>query len=99
MSSDYYRGMFLPKADEELLRRSAGLLEELASRHGLRDMRLGEDPGELIVTVEEGHTYFDVAQFELEAEALLRRHIVATPSGAAGAHPRGRLSIPSVPST
>lgn len=84
--------MGLPAADDRLLRQSAGLLAELAVRHGISSIQLGADASELVVTVEEGRTYFDLAEFEAEAEALLRHRVDVTSVGAPGAHPRELLA-------
>lgn len=84
--------MDLPSADDRLLREAAGLLAELAPRHGITAVELGTDPAELVVTLEEGRSYFDLAEFEAEAEALLRRRVSVTSSGAPGAHPRESLT-------
>jgi len=40
----------LPAADDRLLRQSAGLLAELAARHGITSVYLGNDPAEVVVT-------------------------------------------------
>ena len=82
--------MALPAADDRLLRQNAGLLAELAARHGISSIQLGTDVAELVVAVEDGRTYFDLAEFE--AEALLRHRVNVTSAGAPGAHPRERLS-------
>ena len=84
--------MALPAADDRLLRQNAGLLAELAVRHGISSIQLGTDVAELVVAVEDGRTYFDLAEFEAEAEALLRHRVNVTSAGAPGAHPRERLS-------
>ena len=81
----------LPAADDRLFRESAGLLAELAARHGISSIQLGTD-AELVVTVEEGRTYFDVAEFEAEAEVLLRHRVNVTSAGAPGARPREVLA-------
>jgi hypothetical protein len=85
-------GMELPSADDRLLREAAGLLAELAPRHGITAVKLGADPAELVVTLEKGRTYFDLAEFEAEAETLLRHRVSVTSSGAPGAHPRELLA-------
>lgn len=82
--------MALPAADDRLLRQNAGLLAELAARHGISSIQLGTDVAELVVAVEDGRTYFDLAEFE--AEALLRHRVNVTSAGAPGAHPRELLS-------
>ncbi|MHB1613468.1 MAG: hypothetical protein ACYCXA_07650 [Actinomycetes bacterium] len=84
--------MVLPPADDRLFRQSAGLLAELAARHGISSIQLSTDAAELVVTVEDGRTYFDLAEFEAEAEALLRHRVNVTSAGAPGAHPRELLS-------
>lgn len=84
--------MELPSADDRLLREAAGLLAELAPRHGITAVQLGADPAELVVTLDQGRTYFDLAEFEAEAEALLRHRVSVTSSGAPGAHPRELLA-------
>lgn len=84
--------MELPSADDRLLRESAGLLAELAPRHGISAVQLGADPAELVVTLEQGRTYFNLAEFEAEAETLLRHRLSVTSSGAPGAHPRELLA-------
>ncbi len=84
--------MELPSADDRLLREAAGLLAELAPRHGITAVQLGSDPAEVVVTFEQGRTYFDLAGFEAEAEALLHHRVNVTSAGAPGAHPRESLA-------
>jgi len=84
--------MALRAADDQLLRQRAGLLAELAARHGISSVQLGSDLGELVVSLKEGRTYFDLAAFEAEAEALLRRRVDVTCAGAPGARPRELLA-------
>ncbi len=81
----------LPAASDRLFRESAGLLAELAAQHGISSIHLGTD-AELVVTVEEGRTYFDVAEFEAEGEVLLRHRVNVTSAGAPGARPREVLA-------
>jgi len=82
----------LPAADDRLLRQSAGLLAELASRHGITSLHLGDDAAEVVVTLEPDRTYFDLVDFQAEAEALLGHHIAVTSAGAPGAHRREQLA-------
>jgi hypothetical protein len=82
----------LPAADDRLLRQSAGLLAELASRHGITSVHLGDDPAELVVTLEGDRTYFDLVDFQAEAEGLLRHRVGVTSAGAPGALPREQLA-------
>jgi len=84
--------MALPAADDRLLRQNAGLLAELATRHGISSIQLGADVAELVVAMEQGRTYFDLAEFEAEVEALLRHRVQVTSAGAPGAHPRELLA-------
>ncbi len=65
--------MDLPLADDETLRRAAGLVEALAAHHGLSEVRLGQHGGELVVTVGAGRDYFDLVRFEMELENLASR--------------------------
>ena len=82
----------LPAANDCLIRQSAALLTELAARHAIRSIQLGTDAAELVVSLEEGRSYFDLAEFEGEAEVLLRHRVNVTSAGAPGAHPRELLS-------
>ena len=62
------------------------------SLHPAMGSALGTDPAELVLTLEQGRTYFDLAEFEADAEALLRHRLSVTSSGAPGAHPRELLA-------
>jgi hypothetical protein len=84
----------LPAADDHLFRNSAGILTELAARHGVTSVHRGADPAELVVTLEDGRTYFDLAGFEAEDENLLRHRLSATSAGAPGAQ-RHELLAPA----
>lgn len=84
-------GMELSPADDGLLRQSSSLLGEVAARHGVKSVQLGADPAELIVTMEDARTYFDLAEFELEAEKVLNRRVTVVSSRAPGAQPRETL--------
>ena len=72
--------MSLP-ANEELLDRYTAVLVGLGQRHGLSGLRHG-GPGTLVVEVEPGRTYLDLARFELEAEALLGAGVTVVSSDA-----------------
>jgi len=84
--------MALPAAADRLVRQSAGLLAELAALHGISSIQLGTETAELVVGSEDGRTYFDLAEFEADAEALLRRRVNVTSAGVPGAHPREPLA-------
>lgn len=88
----YHDGVELPAADDRLLRHSAGLLAELAARHGITSVHLGDDPAEVVVTLEADRTYFDLVDFQAEAEGLLRHRLAVTSAGAPGAHRREPLA-------
>jgi len=47
----------------------------------------GRDAAELVVTTEEGRTYFDLAAFEAEGEVLLPVRVHVTSADAPGSHP------------
>lgn len=82
----------LPPADDRLLRRSADLLAQLASRHGITTVNLGDDPAELVVTLETDRSYFDLVDFQAETESLLQHRVAVTSTGAPEAHPREQLA-------
>ncbi len=84
-------GVDLPLADDETFRRAAGLVETLATQHGLSEVRLGQHGGELVVTVGADRDYFDLVRFEMELEGLLRARVRVVSSGAPGVRVRGPL--------
>lgn len=71
-------------APEELLDRYAAVLADLATRHGLTNLRHG-GLGTVIADVEPGRTLTDLAQFELESESLLNHEIFVISSDAPAA--------------
>lgn len=71
-------------ASEEQLDRATPVLRNLARRHGLSNLRHA-GPGVVVADVASGRTYFDVARFELEAEAVLRAAVHVVSSGAEAA--------------
>lgn len=81
-----------PLADDDVLRRHATVLKVLGETHGLTDLVLGDDPGELVATVAPGRTYFDVARFEMSVADVLGFTVHVTSSGAPGAHARASLA-------
>lgn len=70
---------------------AADLLGKLAAGHGLENLRLGDEPGELVVDVGEQRTYFDVVAFEDEVEARLGWRPAVVSSGAPGVRPGPQL--------
>lgn len=81
-----------PLADDDLLRRHATVLKVLGETHGLMDLELGENPGELVAVVDPGRTYFDVARFEMNVADVLGFTVHVTSSGAPGARVRASLA-------
>jgi len=82
-------------AEDDELRRGAALLQVLAERHGLSDLALGADLGELVAAVASGRTYLDVTAFELDVLDTVGREVRVTPAGAPGARVRESLSAAS----
>jgi hypothetical protein len=77
-------GHVLEPASPELLDRFAAVLADLGARHGLSNFRHGGE-GKVVADVEPGRTYFDIGQFELEAESLLGSGLFVVGSGAPSA--------------
>lgn len=63
------------------------LLERLAAEHGLRNLRHGDEFGEVVAEVEEGRSYFDVVAFEEAVEGRLGWRPDVVPAGTPGARP------------
>lgn len=84
--------MDAPLADDAVLRRHATVLTALGETHGLTNLVLGDDPGELVATVAPGRTYFDVTRFEMSVADVLGFTVHVTPLGAPGAHARASLA-------
>lgn len=76
----------------EELEAAAELLWRLAADHGMSDLHVAEDPGELVVAIGADRTYFDIAAFEDEVESRLGWRPSVVPSSAPGARPRQRLT-------
>ena len=79
-------------ADDALLRKHGDLLAVLAGQHGLADPRLGQDQGEVIVTVGSDADGFDLAEYEREVQTLLHARVAVTSARAPGAVSRGSLT-------
>lgn len=84
----------LQPADDALLRSHGDLLAVLAEQHGLSDPSLGQDQGEIIVSVGKGRDGFDLAEYEIEVQNLLHARIAVTSARAPGAVSRGSLTTP-----
>jgi hypothetical protein len=74
------------------LEAASELLWRLAASHGLSDLHLGEDPGELVAAVGGDRTYFDIVAFEGEVESRLGWRPMVVPSSAPGARPGAKLA-------
>ena len=74
------------------LETAAELLWRLATTHGLSELHLGENPGELVATVADDRTYFDIVAFEDEVESRLGWRPAVVPSSAPGARPGPKLA-------
>ncbi len=85
----------LTLAEDDEARRGAALLQVLAERHGLSDLALGTDPGELVAVVAAGRTYLDVTVFELDVLDTVGWEVRVTPAGAPGARVGESLSAAS----
>jgi hypothetical protein len=55
-------------------------------------VHLGDDPAELVITLEADRTYFDLVDFQAEAENRLGHRVEVTSGGAPGAHRREQLA-------
>jgi hypothetical protein len=78
-----------PSADE--LEAAVGLLLRVAAEHGLSDLHIGDEPGELVARVHPSRTYFDIVAFEDEVESRLGWRPAVVPATAPGARPGRRL--------
>jgi hypothetical protein len=74
------------------LEAAAEMLWRLASLRGLSNLRLGQDPDELVADIEPGHTYFDVVAFEQDVEGRLGWRPAVVLSGAPGARAGPKLA-------
>ncbi|MBO0840041.1 MAG: hypothetical protein J2O49_04395 [Sciscionella sp.] len=79
-------------ADDDTIRRWVNALIVLGEQHGLRNLALGERTAQIIADVDKGRTYFDIVDFEFQAESILGSKISVTPSGVAGAKVRAPLT-------
>lgn len=82
-------------ATSRQLDRHVAVLRNLAAKHGLSNLRHSTRPGTLVADVDRGRTYFDLARFEVEAEAILRATVYVLPAGAPAAAElvRGPLGV------
>lgn len=78
-----------PSADE--LDAAAELLAQLAPTYGLSELRHGNEPGEVVATLADGRTYFDVVEYESAVEAHMGWRPDVTVTGAPGARPGRKI--------
>jgi hypothetical protein len=84
--------MYWPRPTHKQVEAAAPLLWRIAGKHGLSDLRFGEDAGELVAAVDDDRTYFDIAAFEAEVEGILGWRPSLIPNGAPGAKPGAKLA-------
>jgi len=63
------------------LHANAATIQQLGRRYGLHSFALSSEPGELVATLEEGRTYFDITAFEADASHLLGATVEVVPRG------------------
>lgn len=85
-------GVMIRRPERKRLEAAAELLCRLAASHGLSDLYLGDDPGELVATVADDRTYFDIVAFEDEVESRLGWRPALVPTSAPGARPGPKLT-------
>ncbi|MFJ3339451.1 hypothetical protein [Streptomyces sp. NPDC086766] len=68
-------------ATEAVLRANAATIHELGHRYGLHHFALSAEPGELIASLDEGRSYFDVTAFEADLTGILGAAVEVVPRG------------------
>ena len=66
---------------------AVGLLQRLASDHGLSNLRHGARAGQIVADIAEDRSLFDLVEFELAVEGLVGWRPDVVSSGAPGANP------------
>lgn len=56
-------------------------IQQLGRRYGLHSFALSAEPGELVASLDEGRTYFDITAFEADASSLLGATVEVVPRG------------------
>jgi hypothetical protein len=80
------------RATQKQVEAAADLLWRIAEKHGLSDLHLGPEPGEVVAAIDDGRTYFDVVAFADEIEGMLGWWPDVTLAGAPGAKPGPKLT-------
>lgn len=63
------------------LRANAATIHQLGHRYGLRSFVLSAEPGELVATLDESRSYFDVTDFETDLSNILGATVEVVPRG------------------
>jgi len=63
------------------LHANAATIRELGRRYGLHSFALSGEPGELVASLDEDRTYFDITAFEADASSLLGATVEVVPRG------------------
>ncbi|MFC0861618.1 hypothetical protein ACFHYQ_04830 [Sphaerimonospora cavernae] len=63
------------------LHANAATIRQLGRQYGLHSFTLSGEPGELVASLDEGRTYFDVTAFEADASGLLGATVEVVPRG------------------
>jgi hypothetical protein len=63
------------------LRTNAATIHQLGHRYGLHSFALSAEPGELIATLDEGRSYFDITGFEMDLSSMLGATVEVVPRG------------------
>jgi hypothetical protein len=65
----------------EKLRANAATIHQLGHRYGLRSFALSAEAGELVATLDQGRSYFDVTGFETDLSSILGAAVEVVPRG------------------
>lgn len=82
------------RPEERQLDAAQELLSRFAHERGLSNLRHGDGPGQVVVDVDAGRTYFDVVAFEDDVEGRMGWRPDAVPSGAPAARPGRPVGAP-----
>lgn len=63
------------------LRANAATIHQLGRRYGLRSFVLSTEPGELVATLDEGRSHFDITGFETDLSNILGATVEVVPRG------------------
>jgi hypothetical protein len=63
------------------LRANAATIHQLGHRYGLHSFALSAEPGELVATLDQGRSYFDITGFETDLSSILGVTVEVVPRG------------------